>query len=158
LPVSIQEEVAQGAFVQNGILEAKFQERDFQIEIEKLPIKGTHNSINASCAVLASQAIGLSDEQITTGLLSFQSVEHRLEPAGIVNGVSFVNDSKATNVDSVFYALGSFNEPIVLIMGGVDKGNDYSQIDELVANKVKPLYVWEQIIINCLIILVKKYL
>ena len=88
LPVSIQEEVAQGAFVQNGILEAKFQERDFQIEIEKLPIKGTHNSINASCAVLASQAIGLSDEQITTGILSFQSVEHRLEPAGIVNGVS----------------------------------------------------------------------
>ena len=139
LPVSIQEEVAQGAFVQNGILEAKFQERDFQIEIEKLPIKGTHNSINASCAVLASQAIGLSDEQITTGILSFQSVEHRLEPAGIVNGVSFVNDSKATNVDSVFYALGSFNEPIVLIMGGVDKGNDYSQIDELVANKVKAL-------------------
>jgi UDP-N-acetylmuramoylalanine--D-glutamate ligase len=69
-----------------------------------------------------------------------------------------VNDSKATNVDSVFYALGSFNEPIVLIMGGVDKGNDYSQIDELVANKVKALYVWEQIIINCLIILVKKYL
>lgn len=139
LPVSIQEEVAQGAFVQNGVLEAKFQARDFQVDIDKLPIKGTHNSINASCAVLASQAIGLNDEQIMEGLLSFQSVEHRLEPAGVVNGVTFVNDSKATNVDSVFYALGSFNEPIILIMGGVDKGNDYSQIDELVANKVKAL-------------------
>jgi UDP-N-acetylmuramoylalanine--D-glutamate ligase len=67
LPVSIQEEVAQGAFVQNGVLEAKFQARDFQVDIDKLPIKGTHNSINASCAVLASQAIGLNDEQIMEG-------------------------------------------------------------------------------------------
>lgn len=139
LPVSIQHEVAQGAFVQNGILEARYENQVFQIAVDVLPIKGTHNSINASCAILASKSVGLSDTQITEGLLSFQSVEHRLEPAGVVDGVSFVNDSKATNVDSVFYALGSFNEPIVLIMGGVDKGNDYSQIDELVANKVKAL-------------------
>ncbi len=139
LPVSIKQKVATGGSVIDGMLEATYRGNTFQLPIEQLPIKGTHNGINAACAVLAAKAVGLSDEAITEGLLSFTSVEHRLEPAGTIKGISFVNDSKATNVDSVFYALGSFSNPIILIMGGVDKGNDYSQIDELVAEKVKAL-------------------
>jgi len=86
-------------------------------------------------AILVAKVLGIENDKIAESLKSFKSVEHRLEPCGEVGGVKFVNDSKATNVDSVFYALGSFNDPIVLIMGGVDKGNDYSQIEVLVEQK-----------------------
>jgi UDP-N-acetylmuramoylalanine--D-glutamate ligase len=84
-------------------------------------------------------AVGLSDEQIVAGLKSFENASHRLEPAGQINGVRFVNDSKATNVDSVFYALNSYDTPIIWIAGGQDKGNDYTQIESLVRQKVKAL-------------------
>lgn len=139
LPVSIQAPVSQGGAVVDGILSVHYKNDSFSIATERLPIKGTHNGINAACAILAAKSLGISNEKIEEGLLTFKSVEHRLEPAGIINGVNFVNDSKATNVDSVFYALGSFDTPIILIMGGVDKGNDYSQIEELVKDKVKAL-------------------
>jgi UDP-N-acetylmuramoylalanine--D-glutamate ligase len=86
-----------------------------------------------------AQSVGIAPEQIRAGLLSFQNAPHRLEPVATINGVNYINDSKATNVDSVYYALGSFSSPIILIAGGVDKGNDYSQIDELVRQKVKGL-------------------
>ncbi len=91
------------------------------------------------CAVLAAKKAGVSNTEIENGLNTFQNAPHRLEKVAEINGVEYVNDSKATNVDSVFYALGSFEKPIVLIMGGVDKGNDYSQIEELVIRKVKAL-------------------
>ena len=81
----------------------------------------------------------IKKRNILSGLITFKAVEHRLEDAGLVSGVKFVNDSKATNVDSVFYALDSMETPVVLIMGGVDKGNDYNQIESLVRSKVKAL-------------------
>lgn len=139
LPVSLQEKVAQGGSLQNERLEVTYQENHFSFALEDLPIKGSHNAINAMSAILVAKVLGIENDKIAEGLKSFKSVEHRLEPCGEVGGVKFVNDSKATNVDSVFYALGSFNDPIVLIMGGVDKGNDYSQIEALVEQKVKAL-------------------
>ena len=139
LPVSLVEKIEQGGYLQNEILKVNYKTETFEFPQLELPIKGSHNVINSLAAILVSKSLGLNNEQISEGLKSFQSVEHRLEPCGEIKGVKYVNDSKATNVDSVFYALGSFDEPIILIMGGVDKGNDYRQIEQLVAQKVKAL-------------------
>jgi UDP-N-acetylmuramoylalanine--D-glutamate ligase len=129
----------QGGYLENEILKVNYKNETFEFPQAELPIKGSHNVINSLAAILVSKSLGLGNEQITSGLKSFQSVEHRLEPCGEIKGVKYVNDSKATNVDSVFYALGSFTEPIILIMGGVDKGNDYRQIEQLVEQRVKAL-------------------
>jgi UDP-N-acetylmuramoylalanine--D-glutamate ligase len=91
-------------------------------------------------AVCSAKIFSLDNEKIKEGLKTFQGVEHRLEFVREVNGVKFINDSKATNVDSVWYALRSFDEPIFLILGGQDKGNDYNQIKQLVIDKVKKIY------------------
>jgi UDP-N-acetylmuramoylalanine--D-glutamate ligase len=139
LPVSLVGDVHEGGFLQNEMLNIIYNSQKISLLQKELPIKGTHNAINAMCAILAAKVLGLSDEKILEGVKSFQSVEHRLEPCGEIKGVKYVNDSKATNVDSVFYALGSFDEPLILIMGGVDKGNDYRQIEDLVIKKVKAL-------------------
>jgi UDP-N-acetylmuramoylalanine--D-glutamate ligase len=139
LPVSLQNTNIKGGFFRNNILHCCARNSIFEVEYSKLPIKGTHNVINSMAAVLAAQCAGLTHQQIRAGLLTFENVAHRLEPVLTVSGVQFVNDSKATNVDSVFYALGSFEQPIVWIAGGVDKGNDYTQIEALVRQKVKAL-------------------
>lgn len=112
---------------------------NFSIETTELPLKGSHNAINMMSAILAAKSMNVAIEYILQGLKTFNNAPHRLEKIAEINGVEYVNDSKATNVDSVFYALGSFEKPIILIIGGVDKGNDYSQIEALVAQKVKAL-------------------
>ena len=94
---------------------------------------------NAMAASLAAMAAGVPTESILSTLYSFEGVEHRLEPAGVVAGVEYLNDSKATNVDSVWYALGSMTRPTIWIAGGTDKGNDYEPLKELVYEKVKAL-------------------
>lgn len=139
LPVSLVEELAEGAYLKEGILHVNSNGLSFCISQHEMPIKGTHNAINALCAVLVAQSLGIDNQRIKEGLLSFKNASHRLEFVAEIKGIRFINDSKATNVDSVFYALGSFKEPIVLIMGGVDKGNDYTQIEALVQAKVKAL-------------------
>ena len=106
---------------------------------DSLQIKGLHNLYNAIAATIAAQKIGIDNETIKKALSSFKPVEHRLEYVRTVNGVRFINDSKATNVDSCYYALESMTTPVVLILGGKDKGNDYTQIDQLVKDKVKTL-------------------
>ncbi len=108
-----------------------------QIDRASAPIQGPHNAMNMSAAILAASAAGVSWESIIAHLPSFQNAPHRLEPCGSWQGVQFINDSKATNVDAVYYALNSFTKPIILIIGGVDKGNDYQVLDELVKNRVK---------------------
>ena len=110
-----------------------------EIDLASAPIQGPHNVINMSAAILAAEAVGISLDQIKEMLPSFHNAPHRLEPCGLSKGVSFVNDSKATNVDAVYYALNSFRHPIILIMGGVDKGNEYEVLDPLVKDKVKGL-------------------
>ena len=113
--------------------------KGFQISVAELPIKGKHNALNAMAAILVAEEEGLTEAEIRSGLLSFRAIEHRLEPAGELDGVKFINDSKATNVDAVAYALDAMTQPVVWIVGGVDKGNDYTVIDELVKQKVKGL-------------------
>ncbi|MBC7886053.1 MAG: UDP-N-acetylmuramoyl-L-alanine--D-glutamate ligase [Saprospiraceae bacterium] len=108
-------------------------------EIFEISIKGRHNLFNARCAVEACRIIQLSEKSIGEGLSSFRNLPHRLESCGEINGVEFVNDSKATNVDSVFYALDAMTKPVVWIAGGTDKGNDYSVLFPLAAQKIKAL-------------------
>jgi UDP-N-acetylmuramoylalanine--D-glutamate ligase len=139
--ISLQEKLESGSYLNGGQLLSQINGRTFEQDFDKLPIKGPHNAINAMAAISVAQLVGINPEQISEGLLSFSNAPHRLEEVEVINGVTYVNDSKATNVDSVFYALGSFNQPVILIAGGVDKGNDYSQIEELVRNKVKGLIV-----------------
>jgi UDP-N-acetylmuramoylalanine--D-glutamate ligase len=112
---------------------------DGSFDLRTAPIQGPHNAINMSAAILAAEAVGISLRDIKNYIGSFQNAPHRLELCGHSNGISFVNDSKATNVDAVFYALNSFTKPIILIMGGVDKGNEYEVLDPLVKEKVKAL-------------------
>jgi UDP-N-acetylmuramoylalanine--D-glutamate ligase len=102
-------------------------------------LKGPHNYFNASCAIHAAKAVGVSDEAIQEGLNTFVNDPHRLEFVAEINGVEYINDSKATNVDSVFYALQAMEKPVVWIAGGTDKGNDYGPIEDLVRQKVKAL-------------------
>lgn len=139
LPISLKKNLTKGAFFKDNRLHILNGSSNFEINVDELSIKGPHNAINAMAAVLVAQRVGLDNEQIREGLVSFKSVVHRLEPVRELNEIKFINDSKATNVDSVFYALNSFENPIVLILGGIDKGNDYTPIESLVRNKVKAL-------------------
>lgn len=111
----------------------------FSIEQLETTLKGPHNLINTMAAVSAVHLAGARLESIRGGLKTFVNAPHRLEPVGTINGVEFVNDSKATNVDSVVYALGSYEQPLVWIAGGIDKGNDYDLIKEAVRKKVRAL-------------------
>ena len=98
-----------------------------------------HNTYNAMAASLAALSAGVEPDAVCRTLRAFEGVEHRLEKCGEIEGVAYINDSKATNVDSVWYALESMTRPVVWIAGGTDKGNDYAQLYELAASKVKTL-------------------
>lgn len=100
-------------------------------------LKGKHNQYNTMAACVAATTMDIRKDKIRDAVQHFQSLEHRMEPVATVRGVEFINDSKATNVNSTWYALESMSKPVVLILGGVDKGNDYSLIEELVKEKVK---------------------
>ncbi|RXK50773.1 UDP-N-acetylmuramoyl-L-alanine--D-glutamate ligase [Aquirufa rosea] len=120
--------------IQNNQLIGRSQ---FHLALEDAPLKGPHNAINMSAAILAAESVGIQLADIYQALKTFQNAPHRLEPCGTWNGVQFINDSKATNVDAVYYALNSFQQPIILLIGGVDKGNEYEVLDELIKSKVK---------------------
>ncbi|MVM35123.1 UDP-N-acetylmuramoyl-L-alanine--D-glutamate ligase [Spirosoma sp. HMF4905] len=139
LPISLEKAVSQGGYLDDGELIATNKAHSFAISQSETPLRGPHNAINMLAAILAVQSIGVANDEITTGLKTFQNAAHRLEPAGTINHIQFINDSKATNVDSVFYALSSMDAPTIWIAGGQDKGNDYSQLDKLVDQKVKAL-------------------
>lgn len=137
LPISLSDESTpihyDGAKMSFGFGEA------FKIAQSETTLKGPHNLINTMAAVSAAQLAGLSEEAIRKGLTTFKNAPHRLESVAVINGVEFVNDSKATNVDSVVYGLGSYTGPLIWIAGGVDKGNDYSLIEKEVKQKVRTL-------------------
>lgn len=140
LPISLAEKVEKGAYSDHDQLHFVLPNgKHFDIGHSSLTISGKHNYLNAMGATLVAALWGVSPEKIEEGLKTFQNAPHRLEDVATINGVRFVNDSKATNVDSVKYALDSFKQPVVLIAGGVDKGNDYSLIENLVLEKVKAL-------------------
>lgn len=128
-----------GAWMEGDFIVASLDGRVFRMDKNELAVKGRHNVYNAMAAILVCLRLGLADEQIGGGLRTFPQVEHRLETVATVHGVVYVNDSKATNVDSSWYALESMTAPVVWIAGGTDKGNDYSVLEELVRRKVRVL-------------------
>lgn len=130
-----------GCSLNNNIVEFRQNGKvEFSCSTSDIFIRGEHNIANAMAVICAAKIFGFNHEKIVEGLSSFKGVEHRLELVREIGGVKFINDSKATNVDSVWYALRSFTEPIFLILGGQDKGNDYNQIKDLVVEKVKKIY------------------
>lgn len=140
LGFSIKETLKQGAFLTDDQMIVRFgREREEVISRDKIGIPGPHNLMNAMAAVLIARSFGIEYDSIRKTLTSFKGVEHRIEFVRNFQGVKYYNDSKATNVDSVKYALQSFKEPIVLIAGGKDKGNDYGAIKDLVKEHVKTI-------------------
>ena len=142
LPFAAKAAVASGAgdgFLVDGEFTARVGEKAVTIDTAKMKIKGLHNAYNAMAAALATLAAGVEAEQVERSIYEFSPVEHRLEPAGERDGVQWINDSKATNVDSVWYALESMTRPVVWIAGGTDKGNDYNPLKAFAREKVKAL-------------------
>jgi len=141
LQFSLKNEVANGAFCKDGkLFYALNGKSEFVCNAEDLFIKGEHNIANALAVLAVAKTLGLPNEKIKSSFASFPGVEHRIEFVREFNGIKFYNDSKATNPDSVWYALRSFSRPVYLILGGKDKGNDYNQIKEPVLNVVKKIY------------------
>ena len=123
----------------DGTFTAEVAGRSVEIDTARMRIKGLHNAYDAMAAVLAALAADIDPESIRRSVYDFNPVEHRLEPAGESGGVLYIDDSKATNVDSVWYALESMTRPVVWIAGGTDKGNDYSPLKEFARAKVHTL-------------------
>jgi UDP-N-acetylmuramoylalanine--D-glutamate ligase len=117
----------------------EFEDVDFSMSVEELSLKGRHNTYNSMAAGIAGNVLKIRNEVIREALMDFQGVEHRLELVMKVHGIQFINDSKATNVNSTWYALESLKDNVIWIAGGVDKGNNYGELDNLVQNKVKAL-------------------
>lgn len=138
-PFAIERNEKTKAFIENDNLIIQTLKSLFTMPSTELALQGKHNTYNSMAAGLAASIINVRKEIIRQSLQDFQGVEHRLEYVATVKNIRFINDSKATNVNSCWYALESLKTPIVLILGGTDKGNDYSEIDELVRNKVKGL-------------------
>ncbi|MHA6696684.1 UDP-N-acetylmuramoyl-L-alanine--D-glutamate ligase [Chryseobacterium sp. A301] len=136
LPFSMKEVLSEGAYTQGDKMVVKFQD-EFSIKIEDLSLMGNHNVANSLAASLAGKVLNISNESIRNSLMSFQAVEHRLEEVTVQKGVRYINDSKATNVNATYYALESMKNPTIWIVGGTDKGNDYTEIENLVKQKVK---------------------
>ncbi|HYX05345.1 MAG TPA: UDP-N-acetylmuramoyl-L-alanine--D-glutamate ligase [Bacteroidales bacterium] len=128
-----------GAFVRNNNLLIEFDNIDFSMSLDELSLKGKHNTYNSMAAGIAGNVLKIRKDIIRKSLSDFQGVEHRLEKVLTVHGIEFINDSKATNINSTWYALESMTTPVVWIAGGVDKGNDYNTLLDLVKGKVKAL-------------------
>ncbi|MDE7355662.1 MAG: UDP-N-acetylmuramoyl-L-alanine--D-glutamate ligase [Rikenellaceae bacterium] len=139
LPFTVKDTLLEGAYIDNGMMNISCNGREFLFDPSRMQIKGRHNIYNAMAAVMAAMIAGVDDDTVTEVLCSFGGVEHRMEVVDEIGGVLYVNDSKATNVDSVWYALDSMTRPTVWIAGGTDKGNDYDTLKELARAKVRTL-------------------
>lgn len=141
LPFSQLEEVAEGAYLdENKNIVINITNKEiFAMNIEELSLQGKHNVYNNMASGLIGKAMELRNQTMKESMSSYVNIEHRLEHVACIGGVNYINDSKATNVNSVWYALESFSPDIILIMGGVDKGNDYEMLRDLVKAKVKAI-------------------
>ncbi|MFO7673582.1 MAG: UDP-N-acetylmuramoyl-L-alanine--D-glutamate ligase [Lutibacter sp.] len=139
LPFSIEKELEQGVFLKNDNIIIKYKTEDTLMNISTLALKGKHNLKNAMAASMATSLLKVRKDTIRESLEDFEGAEHRLEFVLKINGVQYINDSKATNVNATFYALDSVKMPTVWIVGGVDKGNDYLDLMPLVREKVKAI-------------------
>jgi UDP-N-acetylmuramoylalanine--D-glutamate ligase len=137
IPFSYEQEFAEGGYVKDDNIIINYKQNQFTMSIQELGLRGRHNVFNSLAAGIVANIYGLRKEQIKESLSDFKSLEHRLETVAKVRGIEFVNDSKATNVNSTWYALESMSKPVIWIAGGIDKGNDYSVLEPLVQKKVR---------------------
>jgi len=136
LPLTMNRQLPKGAFIKNNMMTVQTNEI-LTMSVFDFALKGKHNQYNTMAACVAASTVGIRKEKIRDAVKTFESLEHRMESVANVRGVEFINDSKATNVNSTWFALESMNKPVILILGGVDKGNDYSLLFDLVKEKVK---------------------
>lgn len=139
IPFSIEKELKYGVFLRQDKIIMKLKTEDILMNVSELTLEGKHNTKNAMAVAMAARLLKVRKETIAESLSDFEGVEHRLENVQKINGVQFINDSKATNVNAVFYALECMDSPTVWIVGGVDKGNDYTDLLPLVREKVKAI-------------------
>ena len=137
LPISMKQKVDKGGYIKNDELHVKVNQEQQQMSIYDFALKGKHNQYNTMAASVAGATMDIRKNKIREAVQTFENLEHRMELVATVRGVEFINDSKATNVNSTWFALESMTKPTVLILGGIDKGNDYTLLDELVMNNVK---------------------
>ncbi len=138
-PVSIFQKLTLGSWIENEELIIKLDNETFNMSISELALQGKHNLYNSMASGIASRVLDMRNDIIRQSMSDFKNIAHRLEHVAKVQGIEFINDSKATNVNSVWYALESMTGPVVWIVGGVDKGNDYSMLSALVKQKVKAI-------------------
>ncbi|HEX8562436.1 MAG TPA: UDP-N-acetylmuramoyl-L-alanine--D-glutamate ligase [Flavobacterium sp.] len=139
IPFSLTRSFDKGAFIKDNKMEININEEEFIMETEYIALEGKHNMKNAMAATSVAKLMQIRKATIRESLSNFQGVEHRLERVLKIQNIQYINDSKATNVNATFYALDSMNAPTVWIVGGVDKGNDYSELMSLVREKVKAI-------------------
>jgi UDP-N-acetylmuramoylalanine--D-glutamate ligase len=139
LPISMKRELPNGAFIKDGDMYVRTGQDFTTMSVFDFALKGKHNQYNTMAACVAATTMDIRKDKIRDAVQNFQSLEHRMEHVATVRGVEFINDSKATNVNSTWYALESMTKPTILILGGVDKGNDYSLIADLMKEKVKAI-------------------
>jgi UDP-N-acetylmuramoylalanine--D-glutamate ligase len=139
-PFSIEHEIKNGAYLNQNKLMINLSNSDqFDITISDLAIQGKHNLYNSMASGISAKILDIRNETIRESMGSYKNIPHRIEFVANISGISFINDSKATNVNSVWYALESIKTDVILIMGGVDKGNDYTMLKSLVKEKVKAI-------------------
>jgi UDP-N-acetylmuramoylalanine--D-glutamate ligase len=138
-PFSMKQTIEEGAYATSEQLNININKQQLTMSIHELALKGKHNTQNALAAGIAARLVEIRTDLVRESLEDFVNVEHRMEFVAKVNGIEFVNDSKATNINAAWFALESMDKPTVWIVGGVDKGNDYSELYELVAQKVKAI-------------------
>ena len=139
LPISQKVTVPEGAYAVDDKMHVVYGEQEFEMFINELALQGKHNVYNSMAAALSAKIMKISNPVIRESLTSFKNIPHRMEQVARVKGALYINDSKATNVNSVWYALDSIQGPVVWIVGGQDKGNDYSVLEDLVSSKVKTI-------------------
>ncbi len=139
IPFSLQQQQGEAAFISNETIQFNIHPDPFSMSIFDLALQGKHNQYNSMAAGIAARVFEIRKEVVRESLMDFENIEHRLEFVAKVHGIEFINDSKATNVNSTWYALESMNTPVVWIAGGVDKGNDYDMLKELVRTRVKAI-------------------
>jgi UDP-N-acetylmuramoylalanine--D-glutamate ligase len=139
LPFTMKQQPQKGSFIKDGTMTIALNDDKLTMSVDDFKIKGKHNQYNTMAAGIAAATLGIRKEKIREAITTFESLEHRMELVAMVKGVEYINDSKATNINSTWFALESMTKPTVLILGGVDKGNDYEVLKELVTEKVKAI-------------------
>jgi UDP-N-acetylmuramoylalanine--D-glutamate ligase len=139
IPISIKKELSQGAFLKDKTIHFNITQNPFTMSIDDLALQGKHNAYNSMAAGISARVLEIRKEIIRESLSDFENIEHRLEFVAKINGIDFINDSKATNVNSTWYALESMQKPVVWICGGQDKGNNYDELTDLVKANVKAI-------------------